>query len=88
MLQAADEDAIAVSNPSSSAGSVDVVKRQLEPREEEDVEHVNRLTNRQLELAHCPREEHDRLAAFLLLLGPCAVKAGVCSEVADGLIVR
>lgn len=87
MLQASDKDAVAVCDPGPGAGAMNVVKRQFKPRKEEDVEQMNCFADREIELAHSSREEHDGLARLLLLLRPRTVEARVCSEVSDGLIV-
>lgn len=87
MLQASNEDAVAVFNPSTRAGAMNVMKSKFKPREEENVKQMNCFADRQMEFAHSSREEHDGLATLLLLLHPRPIETRVCSEVSDGLIV-
>jgi hypothetical protein len=88
MFEATDEDAITICNPSTSSRAVHIVKGQLEPRKEEEVEHVNCFADRKVEFTDCSREEEDGFTTLLLLLRPRPVKAGVSSEISDGLVMR
>jgi hypothetical protein len=70
VFEAADEDAIAILYPGTSPRAMNIVKGQLEPREEKEIEHVNCLADRQTEFVYCSREEEDGFTRLLLLLRP------------------
>ena len=63
---------------------MDVVKGEFELCDQEDVEHVDGILHRQLELDGDTGEHHDHPDGFRLLRRPVAVEARVSAKVPDG----
>ena len=87
MLDAAEQQAIAVFEPAGAARPVDISQRQLQLRKQEHVEHARGRAEWKGELAHEASEHRDQAKSFLALHGPAAVKADMKPQVANGMVV-
>src|SRR5665647_2415516 len=87
VLDASNEDAVAVLHKLACPWPMHVMQGQLELGHQEDIEHVSRLAQRHIELAHNAGELEDHAQRLEMLSAPAAIEAAVHSEVADGLIV-
>src|SRR5680860_1675786 len=87
MFDATNEDAVTAADQSARLRPMDIVQGQLQFWHKEDIEHVPRLTQRHIELAHNAREFEDHAQGLRVLSLPASVEAALHAEVADDMSV-
>ena len=87
MFDAPDENSVAILDPLAAAWSMHIVKCQLEPGQQEHIEHVDRLAHRQMKLGDESSEPHDQRPRLVLLGRPIAIEGHVGPQIANGSVV-